>query len=187
VNADAISVDAVVAALRRHGWRIEAPMRATLPAEFATRYVAPLPDALVAWMGAFASCVDPADRAWFVTLDGIRTDLEREGEVEGFAFDAFESMSMEAAADDALAQAQVETFWRAHVPLLLSVYGSYQYFALVLDGERRGAVVYGCEPEFEEIETVADSLPAFLQRLVDVLDGGDDVAPFSFALPAREP
>jgi hypothetical protein len=187
MNEIAPNVADIVAALRRHGWRIEPPAKATLPATFAARFAAPLPDALVAWMGTFASCVDPADRAWFVTLDGIRADLEREGEVEGFAFDAFERMSMEAAADDALAQAHVEGFWRMHVPLLLSVYGSYQYFALALAGERRGAVVYGCEPEFEETETVAESLPAFLQRLVDVLDGGGDVAPFSFALPTPGP
>jgi len=127
------------------------------------------------------------ERLALENFDGIRADLEREGEVEGFAFDAFERMSMEAAADDALAQAHVEGFWRMHVPLLLSVCGSYQHFALVLAGERRGAVVYGCEPEFEETETVAESLPAFLQRLVDVLDGGDDVAPFSFALPTPGP
>lgn len=182
MNGIAPTIADIVAALRRHGWRIEPPAQATVPARFAARFAVPLPDALVAWMGAFASCVDPADRAWFVTLDGIRADLESEGEGEGFAFDAFERMSMEAAAGDAVARAQVETFWRRHVPLLLSVQGSYQYFALVLDGERRGSVVYGCEPEFEETETVADSLAAFLQRLVDVLDGGEAVAPFSFAL-----
>jgi hypothetical protein len=189
MNEIAPNVADIVAALRRHGWRIEPPVQATLPSRFAARFAAPLPDALVAWMGTFASCVDPTERAWFVTLDGIRADLERDGEVEveGFAFDAFERMSMEAAADDALAQAHVEAFWRVHVPLLLSVCGSYQYFALVLAGERHGAVVYGCEPEFEETETVAESLPAFLQRLVDVLDGGDDVAPFSFALPTPGP
>lgn len=148
----------ILARLQACGWAVEPPSPgASFPDAIAACY-GPLPDPLAAFMGSFSRCTDPSECAWLVSSGDFLRD-------EAFRFDAFERMSLEAAAGDVDAERAIVAFWTAHLPLLLSVRGAYQFFAIRLAGPDRGCVVHGCEPEFEEVSIVARSLDAFLDAL----------------------
>ncbi|EHT9927417.1 SMI1/KNR4 family protein, partial [Listeria monocytogenes] len=51
----------------------------------------------------------------------------------------------------------------AHLPIMMSVGGCYEYYAIALNDEN---VVHGSEPEFEESLVVADSFADFLLEIV---------------------
>ncbi|MBC1289841.1 SMI1/KNR4 family protein [Listeria welshimeri] len=76
---------------------------------------------------------------------------------------AFEQMSLEAAEGDKDLENKVKLFWNAHLPIMMSVDGCYEYYAIALND---GSVVHGSEPEFEESLVVADSFANFLLKIV---------------------
>ncbi len=51
------------------------------------------------------------------------------------------------------------------MPAVLSVRSGYEYYAIDTDSPY-GAVVYGCEPEFEEAKKVSDSFIEFLELIM---------------------
>lgn len=125
--------------------------------EAIPRPLAGAPDGLVDWVSAFASLSAPDDAVWFLSLADYDDQTD-----DAFAWNAFETLSLEAAATECEA-ARVREFWSAHVPILLGVRGHYAYLAVRADG----AVVHGEEPEFEESTVVAESLAGFLASLGD--------------------
>lgn len=82
----------------------------------------------------------------------------------GWSYNDFEKMSLEAAGDDEAWSEEIKAFWDNTFPIILSVGGDYQYFAIKLDS---GEVVQGWEPEFEDPLVVAESFVDFLEKLVE--------------------
>ncbi|OFF91847.1 hypothetical protein BJM47_07420 [Listeria monocytogenes] len=72
-------------------------------------------------------------------------------------------MSLEAAEGDKNLENKVSLFWNAHLPIMMSVGGCYEYYAIHLTN---GNIVHGSEPEFEESSIVADSFADFLLKIV---------------------
>jgi hypothetical protein len=165
-----------IANLKSFGWYIEPPAPgAEIPEHLIARYGA-LPAELVAFISSFSRCLDPSEQAWFVATRDLVSD-------EPFRFNEFELMSLSAADSDDDWSAAIQSFWCGHFPLLLSVAGSYQYFALSLTGPTKGSVVYGAEPEFEECSVVAPSLTEFLAMFLAALRSPTPLFPFSVAIP----
>jgi hypothetical protein len=168
-----------LAELRQFGWQFHAASSTSdsIPDQVSKRYHS-LPDELVSFLGSFASCADPADTSWFNSFDSVRHPGE-------FEYNEFELMSLEAAGNDESLAAAVRAFWTDHFPLFISVAGSYQYFAYVLNGPEQGSVVYGYEPEFEEPSSVAPSLSDFLTLFQASVRSDVPPYPFSHALSKR--
>jgi hypothetical protein len=165
-----------LATLGESSWRIEAPASgAEIPAHVIARY-GTLPAELVAFISSFSSCTSPSEKAWFVSVSDLAQD-------EPFRFNEYEIMSLAAAGSDAGWTATIREFWRMHFPLLLSLSGSYQYFAVSLAGATQGSVVYGSEPEFEECSVVAPSLAEFLAMFAAAVRSPTPAYPFSLAIP----
>ncbi len=168
-----------LAELQKFGWRYQAGSNTShvMPEHISARYQS-LPNELLSFLGSFCSCADPADTSWFISFDTARYP-------GAFQYNEFELMSLEGAADGTSFAASVRAFWDGHFPILLSVAGSYQYFAYVLHGPEQGSVVYGYEPEFEEPAAVAPSLSEFLALLHAAVRSELPPYPFSHALGQR--
>lgn len=86
-----------------------------------------------------------------------------ENEDDAFSWNSFEQMSLEAAEGDTNLENEVKLFWNAHLPIMMSVGGCYEYYAITLND---GNIVHGSEPEFEESSIVAESFADFLLKIV---------------------
>lgn len=149
-------------ALAKAGWSIqETPSPRALPPEFARRY-GWLPAEVTEYLASLRQGAAPHDRAWLVTSAEIHGDSD-----SAFAWNQWELDSLEAAEGDDDWIGSITAFWDDHCPLYISVDGRYAYLAI-----RRadGRIVGGSEPEYEETEPVADSLPEMLDRLVEPTD-----------------
>lgn len=152
---------AAIAALRAAGWRFEPP---AVPRTRRSEGTGPAPVDAVHWGSAFSRLSSPDDAVWFLALEDYAGAPASAAEAadDGFAWNAFERLSLDAAAGDP-DRAAIRAFWGRHLPILLSVRGPYAYLALRDDG----VVVYGEEPEFEETEEVAPDLGALLREISD--------------------
>lgn len=142
----------VIANLVSRGWTYSpAPLSdSTLP-----RALEEAPDALLEWTSSFSKLASPNEVVWFLSRDDYVSRTE-----EGFAWNTFEAISLEAVNSHAEAVAIAE-FWDTHFPFLLSVRGHYSFLAVRADG----VIVHGEEPEFEETSVVAPSLAYLLDLL----------------------
>lgn len=146
----ASSASSAIAALREAGWTC-------VPSDTGW------PEDLTGWQLSFTELASADDRVWFLSAADYRSAAEASEPAEtgddsdGFAWNEFELLSLDAAQTDAEA-AEVKRFWAAHRPIMLSVRDGYAYVAVRSDG----AVVFGEEPEFEETQTVAENFPELL-------------------------
>ena len=124
-----------------------------LPEEIAQRYNAP--EGWQEFIKGFSLCANADCTKWFITFEDF-------GE-EGYRWNEFELISLEAADEDMEWRKQVTDFWDKHLPIFMSVEGEYEYYAINVES---GRVVFGFEPEFEEAETVADSFEEFIGKIV---------------------
>ena len=145
-------VASAIANLVSAGWSFDP----TTPPDIALpRALGDASETLVAWMSSFSELSSPDDAVWFL---GRGDYVARSG--EGFAWNAFERISSEAAETNQEAN-EVADFWNAHCPILLSVRGAYSYLAV----RRDGVIVHGAEPEFEDATAVAPSFEALLDSI----------------------
>ena len=141
-----------IASLVSAGWAYDPapPLGVALPAPLAGAS-----DALLAWASSFSGLSSSDDAVWFL---GLREYVAHGS--DDFAWNAFETLSFEAAVSESERSAITE-YWSAHRPILLSVRGEYSYLAERADG----AIVHGVEPEFEESTVVAESIESLLASL----------------------
>lgn len=138
--------------LRSQGWLHEPAIDTTswpLPARYAA-----IPDELTHFQQAFGRLERADGRMWFLSARDY-SELPD----EGFAWNAFEQISIEACEGQPELLATVSAFWTAHLPVFLSVANRYEYVAMCLHGPNAGNYVLGTEPEFEETRRIAASLP----------------------------
>lgn len=124
-----------------------------LPEEVAQRYK--VPESWLEFIRRFSLCANAEFTKWFITFEDFGED--------GFRWNEFELISLEAAGDDMEWRRRVTSFWDKHLPIFMSVEGEYEYYAVNVES---GQVIYGYEPEFEEPETVADSFEKFIEKIV---------------------
>ncbi len=141
---------------KQKGWTIErAEETMELPEEVVERYKN-IPKQWLEFIVRFADIVNSTDDMWFLTCENYLDG--------GWSYNDFEKMSLDAAGDDEAWSEEIKAFWDNTFPIILSVGGDYQYFAIKLDS---GEVVQGWEPEFEDPSVVAESFVDFLEKLVE--------------------
>jgi hypothetical protein len=118
-----------------------------------------LPEAYLTFVRDLEVCANAAETRWILAPGDYLP-----GQDHAFTHDEWERLSLEACDDDEALAAQVRQFWDGHFPFCMDVSDSYAYHAIrVADGS--GVIVHGREPEFEEVEIVAESFEAFLAML----------------------
>jgi hypothetical protein len=101
-------------------------------------------------------CISPDEQAWFICEADFNNTLE-----SAFKWNEFEMLSLEAAAGDSVWQSEITAWWDHYLPIVISVKDGYSFYAIDLTTDS-GAIVRGFEPEFEEVDKVADSFGEFL-------------------------
>jgi hypothetical protein len=119
-----------------------------------------LPASYTAFLSKVKQCITPGDKAWFICTDDYRGVSDT-----AFQWNEFELLSLEAAGPDQAWQADITSWWDHHLPIIMSVHDGYAFYALDLS-DKRGAIVQGTEPEFEETVKVADTLEEFWRLIM---------------------
>lgn len=131
-----------------------------LPQEILLRYPH-IPSEVVNFVSLFSELSSPDDTSWFLSIDDYCGKSDSE-----YKWNEFELMSLEAANDDLEWSKEVTAFWDKYFPIYISVENGYEFAAVSLHEKSLGHIVRGYEPEFEDIETVAGSLSAFIDTII---------------------
>ncbi|WP_181330077.1 SMI1/KNR4 family protein [Listeria monocytogenes] len=143
---------------KNNNWQIDlSAVEKKFPERILKRYVN-IPDEYKAFYAQINLCCNAADTCWFLSEE----DFLENGD-DAFSGNSFEEMSLEAAEGDKNLENKIKLFWNTHLPIMMSVGGSYEYYAIALND---GSVVHSSEPEFEESLVVADSFADFLLKIV---------------------
>ena len=140
---------------KKKGWTIKRAETTTeLPEEVTTRYNN-IPKQWFEFIINFIDIVNSTDDMWFLTCENFLDDV--------WSYNEFENMSLEATNGDETWSTEIKEFWDNNMPIIMSVGGDYQYFAIELES---GKVVQGWAPEFESPSVVAESFVEFLDKLI---------------------
>ena len=139
----------------KNNWRIElTDNQEVLPQEIINRYKN-IPKEWISFITSFHMIINESEDMWFLTCDSFR-----EGE---WSYNEFEIISLDAAFGDEDWAKDIKEFWDNTLPIIMSVGGGYQYYAIEIS---TGKIVQGYEPEFEEVEYVANSFVEFIEKII---------------------
>lgn len=165
----------VLRSLGTAGWKINVRQHPALNLnpDFLRRYPA-IPGDYVEFLSNVVSCTNRDETVWFLCED----DLNRTRN-SVFGWDEFEVQSLEAAGADEQWRSRIKEFWDRHLPILLSVKSDYEFLCIVLSEPDYGAIAYGYEPEYEEVEKICDSFSELTRLLPLVVEGEITLPPLS--------
>ena len=151
-------LSSAISALISLGWEIDVKERPdwSLPEAITKRY-GKIPAQFEEFLTFIQSCVNSTDTAWLLCVGDYAGTSEL-----AFAWNEFETMSVDAAVGYPAISAAVELYWSTHLTIGQAVGSHYTYLALRLDD---GSVVFGEELEFEESTVVAGSFYELLEIL----------------------
>jgi len=138
-----------------NGWDIakKSGLQLNLDSSIIARYKE-IPNEYLEFLSVVEKCVTPNETTWFI----CENEFNNSSDIE-FKWNEYELLSLEAAMEDAVWKSEITTWWDNHLPIVMSVEGGYSFYAIDLTN---GAIVRGYEPEFEEVDKVANNLEEFL-------------------------
>jgi hypothetical protein len=148
------------------GWTAQAASEPRpLPQAICDRYPA-IPSSLRSFLEHIETCMRGDEKVWFLTY----ADYAGDGG-SSFAWNEWETLESEDADADTIAE--IRTFWNAHLPILLSVQGDYEFLAVCVDraSSRYGSVVHGYAPDFREASTLCRSFDELLEQIKGLENG----------------
>jgi hypothetical protein len=163
-----LAVQKLIEALRTTGWSIVTGGNDTSAGVPALHQR--MPDDYESFLSSVTLCVNAAETAWFLCAKDYNGQRDT-----AFRWNDFEMQSLEAAGGDASWKTEITTFWSKTLPIFLSVKSGYAYLALNVDpgSDRYGSVVYGREPEYEDVTHICDSFSDLCDLVATlVLHGG---------------
>lgn len=125
-------------------------------------------DSFFSFINEYKLLTNESDDVWFIPINEYSIKTKDEDE---FSWNDFEIESLEYA-DDEDEKKEITNFWNNHLPFLFSVKDGYSYIALIIDGENKGKIAHGREPEYEDIEIVSDSFDEFRKSHIAYLKDG---------------
>lgn len=147
---------------KKEGWFIEYNNKpAELNVELIQRYGI-IDEQYMKFLNKYKRVISKDEKTWFICCQEYNGDSEY-----AFSWNEFENLSLEAAADDEKWKKEISEWWDKKMPIIMSVKDRYCFYALDLSQDKKGTVVRGEEPEFEETEIVADSFNDFLYKVIN--------------------
>jgi len=151
------------------GWKrqlIQSPLE---PLAFLQERYGSLPENLISFLTNVAGCSDPEGSFWFL----CPTDYLNQDE-EIMSWNHFEEISLDATDDDKQWANDIKEFWDRHLPIMISVNSGYAYLAIRYEDNKPREVVLGHEPEFEEVEIIAENYDDFLAKFYEKIVGNEE-------------
>jgi hypothetical protein len=142
---------------KENGWKITLNKNneKKLPQNITERYI--IPDEYKKFLRNVELCTNANENVWFLCTEDYFPKSEGT-----FRWNEFELISLEAANDDTELINEIKNYWDKHFPIIMSVEGDYEYYAINVGDEK---IVYGYEPEFEESEIVANNFEELLEKI----------------------
>lgn len=129
-----------------------------LPKEITERYKGyTIPQDFILFLSNVKSCMFHDESVWIITTEDYAGVAESE-----YRWNEFEMMDVESLERDKDVEgaAEIRKWWDRHLPICISVASGFSHYAIDL---KDGSVVYGYEPDFEEVEHVASSFREFME------------------------
>jgi hypothetical protein len=144
-----------------NGWDITQKSRYQLNLDdsITSRYKE-IPNEYLDFLCAVKQCITPNEKTWFICEDEFNNSSDI-----AFKWNEYELLSLEAAMDDDSWKSEITTWWDGYLPIVMSVDDGYSFYAIDLTNDK-GAIVRGSEPEFEEVEKVANTLVEFFELIM---------------------
>lgn len=144
------------------GWDITFKLKSELELNnsLITRYKG-ISSCYVEFLKAVKQCITPSEKTWFLCEDNYNNISNI-----AFKWNEFELISLEAAEDDREWKEEIVSWWDKHLPIVMSVGEGYSFYAIDLVDDI-GSIVQGFEPEFEEVEKVANSIEDFFDLIIE--------------------
>ncbi|KOR89473.1 SMI1/KNR4 family protein [Paenibacillus solani] len=119
-----------------------------------------IPNEYISFLSAVKQCTTPNEKTWFLCEDEYNNRSD-----DAFKWNEFELLSLEAAMDNDIWRSEITAWWDNYLPIVISVDDGYSFYAIDLNNDK-GAIVRGHEPEFEEVEKIANHLEQFLDLIM---------------------
>lgn len=120
-----------------------------------------IPYEYIEFLKQIKQSISSNEKSWFLCEE----EYNEKSDIE-FKWNEFEILSLEAAEDDVEWKSEIQKWWDRYFPILMSVDNGYSFYAIDMESEK-GTIVYGCEPEFEEVDIVAHNFMEFLDMIVN--------------------
>ncbi|MGG3889855.1 SMI1/KNR4 family protein [Metabacillus fastidiosus] len=130
-----------------------------LDESIVTRYKN-IPNEYLEFLKMIKQCITPSEKTWFICEGEYNNDLDI-----ALKWNEFELISLEAAGGDNDWKSDITLWWDKYLPIVMSVDGGYSFYAIDLTNDI-GAIVHGYEPEFQEVEKVADNLDGLFELIM---------------------
>ncbi|WP_338551334.1 SMI1/KNR4 family protein [Paenibacillus sp. KS-LC4] len=144
-----------------NGWKItdKSEYELNLNESIVSRYKE-IPESYLEFLKRVKKCITPSEKTWFICEDEYNNNAD-----SAFRWNEFEVLSLEAAENDAEWKSEITSWWDKYLPIIISVDDGYSFYAIDLTNDI-GAIVQGNEPEFEEVEKIANSFEDFFQLIM---------------------
>jgi hypothetical protein len=143
------------------GWKLanRNDSNIVLPAHITERFQS-IPEDFKSFLEMIDILIAPDEKVWFLSINDYcgSSDL-------AFNWNEFEKISLDSADGDNEWKQEIIKFWDRYLPVVMSVRNGYSYYAIDTQSTKN-VVVYGYEPEFEEVEEVANSFSEFLELIM---------------------
>lgn len=143
------------------GWMITLKLEPELQLnqQWTARYKI-IPAEYASFLRLVSQCMTSSEQTWFL----CEADYNNSSNSE-FHWNEYELISLEAAANDDVWKSEITSWWDQYLPIMMSVHNGYSFYAIDLNNEI-GSIVRGEEPEFEEVNKIADNLHHFLRQIM---------------------
>lgn len=131
-----------------------------LPLDLTKRYPK-IPEEYLEFLKNIKGCISADEKAWFFDINDFSNNSD-----SAFKWNEIEEMCLLEAEDDDEWKEEIIGFWDEHIPIVFSLRDGYAYYAINV-GDKFGAIVYGIEPEFEEVEVIAPTFKEFLEGIMN--------------------
>lgn len=144
-----------------NGWDItdKSEYEVNLNESITSRYKE-IPEDYLEFLKKIKQCIAPSNKIWFICEDEYNNNSDI-----AFKWNEFEVLSLEVAENDEEWKAEIILWWNNYLPIVMSVNNGYSFYAIDLMNDI-GAIVQGYEPEFEEVEKIANSLEDFFELIM---------------------
>jgi len=144
-----------------NGWDIteKSEVQLNVDSSIISRYKE-IPNEYLDFLSIVEKCISPNEQTWFICEGEFNNSSDSE-----FKWNEYELLSLEAAMDDEIWKSEITAWWDNYLPIVMSVDGGYSFYAIDLTNDQ-GAIVRGYEPEFEEVEKVANTLEGFFELIM---------------------